>query len=101
MSSIYRGLLAARSGLQAFGRGISTHAHNIANSVTPGFKPSRPNFSSSLLGAVGSGVLHRGNTMMSNQGTLRSTSRGLDVGISGAHSLFAHRSLAGCADDIS
>lgn len=85
--SLIKGLLAARSGLQANSRALNVTANNIANSQTTGYKAQRADFSdvfaaSSLRGS-GSGVQLSGVRRLQGQGSLERSGRSQDIALDG------------------
>lgn len=88
MASLFDALRTARSGLTTFGTAIGVVGNNIANVLTPGFKPSRPEFTSLANNGVGQGVALSSTVRLIDQGLLEPTGRALDLGISG-NGLFA------------
>ncbi|MCB0322186.1 MAG: flagellar hook-basal body complex protein [Bdellovibrionales bacterium] len=85
MSSIYRGLLAGRSALQAFSTGLGVVADNVANAFTPGFKPSRVSFSEVLAGegSLGGSGVSATTQRIDAPASREMTGRGLDAALEG------------------
>ena len=81
----------ALSGLKAMQTDMSVISHNLANVATTGFKKSRTEFADVIASnisttptkMVGSGVVVKANRQQFGEGTLTSTSNGLDLAISG------------------
>lgn len=79
------------SGLKAMQTEMGTIAHNLANVATSGFKKSRTDFADVIASnlstdprkAVGSGVVVKTNQQQFSQGNLTSTSKALDLALSG------------------
>ena len=79
------------SGLQASQTEMSTISHNLANVSTSGFKKSRTDFADVIASnlstdprkMVGSGVVVKANRQQFGQGNLTSTSKALDLAVSG------------------
>lgn len=79
------------SGLQASQSEMSTISHNLANVSTSGFKKSRTDFADVIASnlstdprkMIGSGVVVKANRQQFSQGNLTSTSKALDLAISG------------------
>ncbi len=86
--SLIKGLLAARSGLQANSRALNVTANNIANSQTTGYKAQRAEFSdvfaASSAQSAGSGVRLSGIRRLEGQGSFERTGRGQDVALDGS-----------------
>jgi flagellar hook protein FlgE len=96
MASLFDALRTARSGLTTFGTAISIVSNNIANVLTPGFKPSRPEFTSVVHNNAGQGVALNSTVRLIDQGLIEPTDRALDLGISG-NGLFAVQGPNGIA----
>ena len=79
------------SGLQASQTEMSTISHNLANVATSGFKKSRTDFADVIASnlstdprkMVGSGAVVKANRQQFSQGNLTSTSKALDLAVSG------------------
>ena len=79
------------SGLQASQTEMSTISHNLANVSTSGFKKSRTDFADVIASnlstdprkMVGSGAVVKANRQQFSQGNLTSTSKALDLAVSG------------------
>ena len=79
------------SGLKAMQTEMGTISHNLANVATSGFKKSRTDFADVIASnlstdprkAVGSGVVVKANQQQFSQGNLTSTSKALDLALSG------------------
>lgn len=79
------------SGLQASQSEMSTISHNLANVSTSGFKKSRTDFADVIASnlstdprkMIGSGVVVKANRQQFGQGNLTSTSKALDLAVSG------------------
>jgi flagellar hook protein FlgE len=87
--SIYGALAAGVSALQANSSALGMISDNIANANTVGYKRSQYDFETMVTGAQTAdyspgGVRSGGQTLMSQQGILQSTTSATDVAISGA-----------------
>lgn len=88
-SSIYNGLYAGRSGLDAHGAAMANVGDNIANASTIAFKATRAEFEDLMAGgqggknAVTSGASVAAVSAVFEQGTFESTGRSLDLAIDG------------------
>ncbi|HEX8382287.1 MAG TPA: flagellar hook protein FlgE [Sphingomonas sp.] len=79
------------SGLQASQTEMSTISHNLANVATSGFKKSRTDFADVIASnlstdprkMIGSGAVVKANRQQFSQGNLTSTSKALDLAVSG------------------
>lgn len=83
-----RGFYTACLGLQASQQKLNTHAHNIANADTPGFKSRTASFSDTLYTVndntlTGSGVKLDGLSLNLQQGNMVFTGEQLDFAIDG------------------
>lgn len=89
MSSISNGLSTLLAGIRSASTGIAVSANNIANANTPGFRPSRADFTDAVRGTFssetnpGAGSYTSGISRSPRPGPTITTGRDLDVAIEG------------------